>query len=140
MTLVLHRTDFPEALRDQREGLPGILGQYWFEHDGQVFGVSRQKWDDGITWEVFHGWTVASVRDDYDTLAQVRREAVGDCQGFLEHLKADNPFQVGDRALHKGGHLDSRPVAEVDGLRIRLEIGDVPDVWVDAWNYERIPQ
>lgn len=48
-------------------------------------------------------------------------------------------FNVGDRALHKSNTLDSRPVAEVKGSQIRLEIGDVPDCWVPARNYWRIP-
>lgn len=51
---------------------------------------------------------------------------------------ADNPFKVGDRADHKSRTLDPRPVVEVRGDQIRLEIGDVPDVWVDAANYDRI--
>lgn len=50
-----------------------------------------------------------------------------------------NPFQPGDRALHKDGHLDSRPVESVHGPYIRLRIGSVVTDPVPASNYRRIP-
>lgn len=52
----------------------------------------------------------------------------------------DNPFQVGDRADHKTGQLDPRPVAAVEGEMIRLDIlGTITDP-VPAANYDRIPR
>lgn len=45
--------------------------------------------------------------------------------------------RVGDRALHVGNHLDSRPVAEVsdDRTQIRLQIGTLITDWLPASNY-----
>jgi len=45
--------------------------------------------------------------------------------------------KVGDRALHVGNHLDSRPVAEVsdDHTQIRLQIGTLITDWLPASNY-----
>ena len=81
----LHRTAFPDEVCHQ--GKP--LAAYWFEHDGEVFGVTSALWDGAVLWEVFHGATVAVVRDDYDRLGDVRREAADDCSLFLLDLRAE---------------------------------------------------
>lgn len=48
-------------------------------------------------------------------------------------------WQVGDRADHKMGHLDPRPVAEVSENRrwIRLQIGTLVTDWIPSTNYYR---
>lgn len=46
-----------------------------------------------------------------------------------------NPFQVGDRALHKNNQLDSREVVAVVGDQIVLQIGTVRTDPVPAENY-----
>lgn len=51
-----------------------------------------------------------------------------------------NPFQPGDRALHKSGSLDSRPVEAVEGSMIRLRIGTLVTDPVPAANYIRVPR
>lgn len=51
-----------------------------------------------------------------------------------------NPFVVGDWALHVNNQLDSRKVVEIRDRMIRLEIGDLPDVWVPAANYTVVPR
>lgn len=51
-----------------------------------------------------------------------------------------NLFQPGDRALHKSGTLDSRPVESVEGNMIRLRIGTIVSDPVPASNYTRIPK
>lgn len=50
----------------------------------------------------------------------------------------DNPFKIGDRALHLNGKLDSRPVIGVLDDEIAIQIGTI-GAWVMAEDYERIP-
>lgn len=59
----------------------------------------------------------------------------------MAHIANPSDWRVGDRALHVGNHLDSRPVAEIldGGRRLRLQIGDVVTDPVPAANYLRIP-
>ena len=85
MSLRLRRTDFPETLK--HNGTP--LGRYWFEVEGEAFGVSVAQYDHGIQWEVFHGDTCGEVRDDWDRLKDLRREAVEECQRFLGDLRRE---------------------------------------------------
>ena len=50
-----------------------------------------------------------------------------------------NPFRIGDRADHKSGTLDTRPVVAVKGAKIRIGIGTLASDWLPAANYRRIP-
>lgn len=49
-------------------------------------------------------------------------------------------FQVGDLAEHKYQELDARPVASVEGTKIRLRIGTLVTGPVPMSNYRRIPK
>ena len=81
----LRRTGFPESLTHN-----GVsLARYWFEYDGETFGVSVAKYDHGVQWEVFHADTYGDVRDDWDRLCDVRREALGECERFLGDLRRE---------------------------------------------------
>ena len=52
---------------------------------------------------------------------------------------SNNPFEVGDLALHINNQLDARPVEAVEGDKIRLRIGSLVTEPIPASNYHRIP-
>jgi hypothetical protein len=55
----------------------------------------------------------------------------------IDDADEDNPFEIGDRALHRNNQLDSRPVIGVLGDEIAIQIGTL-GAWVTAEDYERI--
>ena len=78
--IVLHRTHHPASLKLGSS----VICRYWFRHADRDWGVSRTDHGNGETlWEVFDSRDVATVRDDYDTLTQLRAEVFEDIQLFL---------------------------------------------------------
>jgi len=83
------------ALHLRKTGMPAslvyngtALAAYWFEHDGEVFGVGRAAMTSKC-WEVVHADTMGTVRDDWRTLHEVRRDALEECERFLRDHRAD---------------------------------------------------
>lgn len=151
----------PEHLAKQAEVIRQEQEVYRQWAEGEVYIVALQRattlapveWNAGDeAWELASPLTEDMLETAWEEVESICGNYLDDDytaqQVALEHfdLSDDEVFalapkpEVGDRALYRRGHLDSRPVAEVseDGRRVRLDIMGYVTNWVPSSDYRFI--